>query len=151
MLVRYGTGASALTSGTPRLVGPRGEETVKVRGRLSVDEMSFAGDAIASGAGIGLIPAMIFAPFPRRHVRRREVVRVLPEYGLTGGELHLVSLRDFIAAEFRPLLKACAAAHGPADAGRAKPNREKPNREKPNREKPNREKPNREKPRQKAA
>jgi DNA-binding transcriptional LysR family regulator len=122
---------------TLRLVGPRGEETVKVRGRLSVDEMSFAGDAIAAGAGIGLIPAMIFAPFPRRHVRRREVVRVLPEYGQTGGELHLVSpptgyeparvgaLRDFIAAEFHPLLKSCAAAHGRADAGREKP-RQKP-------------------------
>jgi DNA-binding transcriptional LysR family regulator len=114
---------------TLHLTGPHGEETVKVRGRLTADEMSFAGDAVAAGAGIGLIPTMMFAPFPRRRAPHLDVLRILPAYGVPGAELHVVSpptayeparvgaLRDFLTDEFRPIMKACQVARASVEAG----------------------------------
>jgi DNA-binding transcriptional LysR family regulator len=106
-----------------RLAGPAREETVTVSGPLVVDDLSFLADAVAAGVGIGLMPEIYFGWLWKggRRSPRREFVRVLPEHGVTGADLHLVSpptayeptrvtlLRDFLTERLRPLMKACAA------------------------------------------
>ena len=106
-----------------RLTGPQGEETVKIQGPLVVHEMSFAADAIAAGAGIGLVPEAYFGWAMKGGSRspRQDLVRVLPDHRRTGSELSLVSpptayeparvalLRDFLAERLRPLMQACSA------------------------------------------
>ena len=59
----------------------------------------------------------------RWRAARADVVRILPEYGVSGVDLHLVSppkayeparvalLRNFLAERFAPLLKACQSAN----------------------------------------
>jgi DNA-binding transcriptional LysR family regulator len=111
---------------TLRLVGPHGEETVKIDGPLLADEMTFATDAVAAGVGIGLVPAML-AERPRGRMlpgMRAPLVRVLPEYRAVGGGLQLVSpptayeptrvslLRDFLAQRYGELLSRCDAVRG---------------------------------------
>src|SRR5450432_2813734 len=67
-----------------RLSGPKGEESVTVRGPLSVDEMSFAQQAVAAGLGIGLLPTMgVKLRAPSRDYPTP--VRILPEYSQGGG------------------------------------------------------------------
>lgn len=104
-----------------RLTGPGGEEVVEMDGPLVVHEMSFAADAIAAGIGIGLVPELYFAWMrgARRRAARGELVRVLPEYGLSGTEVALVSppkayeparvklLRDFLADRLSRMIRAC--------------------------------------------
>jgi DNA-binding transcriptional LysR family regulator len=109
-----------------RLTGPQGEETVKIEGPLVVHDMSFAADAIAAGVGIGLVPeaycGFALAMMGRMRSPRRDLVRLLPDHGVTGTDVSLVSpptayeptrvalLRDFLAERLRPLMRACAAA-----------------------------------------
>jgi DNA-binding transcriptional LysR family regulator len=109
-----------------KLEGPRGPETVKVQTPLVADEMTFVADAIAAGVGIGLVPVLFFGLMlgPLRRGPRPEVVRVLPQYGMGGGDVHLVSpptayeptrvalFRDFIAERFSPMLAKCELALG---------------------------------------
>jgi DNA-binding transcriptional LysR family regulator len=106
-----------------RLAGPDGEEQVVVSGPLIVDDLSFAADAVAAGVGIGLLPEVYFGWLWKggRRSPRRDFVRVVPDHGVTGAELHLVSpptayeptrvtlLRDFLTERLRPVMKACAA------------------------------------------
>jgi DNA-binding transcriptional LysR family regulator len=106
-----------------RLGGPAGEEAVKIDGPLVVDDLSFLADAVAAGVGIGLMPEVYFGWLWKggRRAPRRDFVRVLPDHGVTGAELSLVSpptayeptrvalLRDFLAERLRPVMKACAA------------------------------------------
>lgn len=104
------------------LSGPNGEETVAVTGPLVVDEMAFAADAVAAGVGIGLLPEAYLGwaiRGSRRSAVKKDLVRVLPEYGSTGAELTLVSpptayeparvrlFRDFLTEQLRPLMQAC--------------------------------------------
>src|SRR6185295_3085738 len=76
-----------------RLVGPQGEETVKVQGPLVVHEMSFAADAVAAGVGIGLVAEAYCGWAMKGGLRSaaRDLVRVLPDYRGIGAELSLVS------------------------------------------------------------
>jgi DNA-binding transcriptional LysR family regulator len=106
------------------LIGPQGEETVKVAGPLVVHDMSIAADAIAAGVGLGLLPEVYFGWARKAGARslQRQLVRVLPDHRTTGTELSLVSpptayeparvglLRDFLAARLQPLMQACSAA-----------------------------------------
>ena len=64
-----------------RLIGPQGDETVKIQGPLVVHEMSFAADAIVAGVGIGLVPEAYFGWAHKGGSRSpwRELVRVLPD------------------------------------------------------------------------
>jgi DNA-binding transcriptional LysR family regulator len=103
------------------LVSAAGAETVEVEGPLVVDDLSFVADAVAAGVGIGLVPEVYFGWLWKggRRSPRKDFVRVLPEYGLPGSELHLVSpptayeptrvslLRDFLTDRLRPLMRAC--------------------------------------------
>jgi hypothetical protein len=73
--------------------------------------------------GIGLLPEVYFGWLWKggRRSERREFVRILPAYGVTGADLHLVSpptayepvrvalLRDFLSERLRPLTQACSA------------------------------------------
>src|SRR4051794_23045851 len=102
-----------------RLTGPGGEETVAIDGPLVVHEMSFAVDAIVAGIGIGLVPEIYLGwKGPRGRAVRGELVRVLPEFGLIGTEVALVSptksyeparvklLRDFLADRLAGMMRA---------------------------------------------
>jgi DNA-binding transcriptional LysR family regulator len=107
-----------------RLIGPKGDETVRIQGPLVVHEMSFAADAIAAGVGIGLVPEAYFgwAMTGGSRSPSRDLVRVLPDHRATGAEVSLVSpptayeparvalLRDFLAERLRPLMQACTVA-----------------------------------------
>jgi len=120
-----------------RLLGPHGEETVKVQGPLVVHEMSFGVDAIAAGAGIGLV-AQRYCGFAASGGLRslRDLVHVLPEHRVAGAELSLMSpptayeptrvalLRDFLAERLQPLLQVCTEAAG-AQRGDGRPGEER--------------------------
>jgi DNA-binding transcriptional LysR family regulator len=108
-----------------RLTGPDGEESVKIQGPLVVHDMSFAVDAISTGIGIGLVPDMYLGWLVKGGMRRsggRDLVRLLPDHGVVGSELSLVSpstayeptrvglLRDFLAERLRPMIQACTLA-----------------------------------------
>ena len=115
-----------------RLTGPEGEETVKINGPLVVHDMSFATDAIAAGVGIGLVPEIYcgWVKQGRRRAPRPDLVQLLPDHGVKGSELSLVSpptayeptrvalFRDFIADKLRPLIQACTAAVAEQKASR---------------------------------
>jgi DNA-binding transcriptional LysR family regulator len=110
--------------GRLRLTGPNGEETVEVSGPLVVHEMSFAADAIATGVGIGLIPVTYYGWIVKGGLRKSgpRLERVLPDHGVVGAELSLVSpptayepmrvalLRDFLTERMRPMIQACTLA-----------------------------------------
>lgn len=105
-----------------RLTGPKGEELVKIQGPLVVDDLSFLADAIAAGVGIGLMPEAYFGWMWKGGKRspRHDYVAVLPDYGVRGSELNLVSpptayeptrvslLRDFLTERLRPLMHMCS-------------------------------------------
>ena len=103
------------SDGTARWVldGPRGRETVEVRGRLCSDDIGFCRHAAAAGGGVTLVPGVIAAPF----VADGRLVGVLPRYGLLTGGLYLVHaggralprrvalLRDFLFEALQPLVE----------------------------------------------
>jgi DNA-binding transcriptional LysR family regulator len=107
-----------------RLTGPDGEETVKIGGPLIVHDIAIAADAAAAGIGIALVPDAYFGWAIRAglRARRRDLVRLLPDHGLPGAELNLVSppvayepvrvglFRDFLAERLRPVIQLCALA-----------------------------------------
>ncbi|HEY1435664.1 MAG TPA: LysR substrate-binding domain-containing protein, partial [Thermoanaerobaculia bacterium] len=107
-----------------RLSGPDGDEIVKIQGPLVVHDMSFAVDVISTGIGIGLVPDMYLGWLVKGGLRSggRDLVRVLPDHGVVGSELSLVSpstayeptrvglLRDFLAERLRPMIQACTLA-----------------------------------------
>jgi DNA-binding transcriptional LysR family regulator len=107
-----------------RLTGPGGEVTVKVSGPVVVHEMGFAADVISTGVGIGLLPDLYLGWIKKGGLRAggRELVRVLPDYGIVGAETSLVSpptayeptrvtlLRDFLTERLRPMIQACTLA-----------------------------------------
>ncbi len=67
------------------LQGPRGEEKVGVNGAINTDDFSFALQVVASGAGIGLLPA-----FVAERGAGTALERVLPRYSMPGDPLRLV-------------------------------------------------------------
>jgi DNA-binding transcriptional LysR family regulator len=109
---------------TLRLTGPDGEVTVKIAGPIIVDEVGFAADVISTGLGIGLLPDVYFGWIKkgRMRVSGGDLVRLLPDHGIVGSELSLVSpptayeptrvkvLRDFLTEKLRPMIQACTLA-----------------------------------------
>ncbi|HLK91492.1 MAG TPA: LysR substrate-binding domain-containing protein [Polyangia bacterium] len=107
-----------------RLAGPSGEESVEVSGPLIVHDAAFAADAILAGVGVGLIPDTYFGWLAKAGLRARgrQLERVLPDHGVVGSELSLVSpptayeptrvglLRDFLTEKLRPMIQACTLA-----------------------------------------
>jgi DNA-binding transcriptional LysR family regulator len=72
-----------------RLLGPEGERSITVHGPISVDDMSFALQAMASGLGIGLLPTTGVQIAAARGTLPAPV-RVLPEYANSGADLNVV-------------------------------------------------------------
>jgi len=107
-----------------RLTGPDGEQTVRIGGPLVVHDMSVAADAVAAGVGIALIPNAYLGWAVKGGLRSNwtQLVRVLPDHGLRGSELSLVSppvayeparvglFRDFLSGRLAPIFEACAVA-----------------------------------------
>lgn len=95
-----------------KLTGPNGDEEVEVHGLVGTDDMSTSRGLIAAGLGIGLLPI-----FLEKCGAHGTIERVLPEYSLRGGGVHLVMpsaryvptrvrlLSDFLAENFTP--QAC--------------------------------------------
>lgn len=89
------------------LEGPRGAETLTVKGPIGVDDFGFVREAVMAGAGIGLIPSLGC----RSQVLENSLVPVLPKYSQLGGNLYVVYpsarhlpqrvsvLRDFLLKE----------------------------------------------------
>jgi DNA-binding transcriptional LysR family regulator len=94
---------------TWQLEGPRGQETVELSCRIACDDFGYVRATLVAGGGIGLIPRMLAAS----EVASGRLVRVLPEYGVSGAPLHVIyastrqvptkvsTFRDF-------LVKSCA-------------------------------------------
>jgi len=68
------------------LAGPRGTETVELDCRIGCDDFGFVRASLVAGGGIGLIPRMIAAT----EVATGRLVRVLPDYGLSGAALYVI-------------------------------------------------------------
>jgi DNA-binding transcriptional LysR family regulator len=93
-----------------RLTRKNTEHEVTVRGRLSVDDFGFMRALVARGAGIGLLPIFMTSACVKKGAPAFE--RVLPEWSVSGGGVHLVMpaskyvparvrlLADFIAGNF---------------------------------------------------
>jgi len=79
---------------TWRFQGPRGEESVEVVGRITSDEMWFVTRAAVAGMGIAMLPS---SPAGETLVGA-DLVRVLPDYVMSGTGLHLV----FPSSRFLP-------------------------------------------------
>jgi DNA-binding transcriptional LysR family regulator len=103
------------------LSGPDGDEGAKIDGPLVVHEMGFAADAAAAGIGIVLLPVSFLGWAIKGGLRAswKQLVRVLPDHGIRGAEMNLVSppiayeparvgvLRDFLAERMGPLIQGC--------------------------------------------
>ena len=100
---------------TWELVGPRGPETVKVKGPLSGDSLQFVYEAVAGGHGIGLLPEQYLS---RLCAPAAPLVHVLPKVTSAGAVQSLVHpsrhlpkrvmlLREFLAQH---LLGGCSRA-----------------------------------------
>jgi DNA-binding transcriptional LysR family regulator len=94
--------------GTWELTGPRGTETVQVKGALSGDSHQFVYNAIAGGLGIGLLPEQYLSHLAPE---AQPVLQVLPKFSTPGSLQSLVSpsrhipkrvllLREFLTEEF---------------------------------------------------
>jgi DNA-binding transcriptional LysR family regulator len=119
------------------VTGPAGEETVAIDGPLIVNDIGFVVDAAAAGIGIALIPDAYFGWALKGNLRPtwRSLVRLLPEYGVLGAEMSLVSppiayepvrvglFRDFLTERLRPGIQACAAVGEKARSKAAKSRR----------------------------
>lgn len=112
-----------------KLQGPNGDEEVELRGPVSTDDLGSARGLIAAGVGIGLLPIFL----ERCAGKGPRFERVLPEYALKGGGVHLVMpsaryvparvrlLADFLAQNFTDEL--CLKGAATSAHGRAKPAR----------------------------
>ncbi len=68
------------------LEGPKGKESVEVKGRLVGDDLIFVRQAVLDGAGIALMPWFLVAD----HVESGALVHVLPRYVRPAMDGHLV-------------------------------------------------------------
>ncbi|MDP2276456.1 MAG: LysR family transcriptional regulator [Archangium sp.] len=116
-----------------KLQGPNGDEEVEVRGRVSTDDLATARGLIAAGLGIGLLPIFL----EKCGTRNAQFERVLPQYALKGGGVHLVMpsaryvptrvrlLSDFLAEHFLSgkceFKGAASSVHAPARPARRSP------------------------------
>ncbi len=73
---------------TWNLKGPKGEESVAVKGPLNVDELLFVIQAVEAGMGIGLVP---MAGLIGTKSSAQALVRLLPDYAAMSGSLFVVT------------------------------------------------------------
>lgn len=88
-----------------RLVGASAEEErIEVQGVASAHELGFVRHMVVAGMGIGLLPRVVQAECAKQG-RGGSLVRVLPEYAMEGGPLHVVSPRLELAPRRVTLLR----------------------------------------------
>ena len=112
-----------------KLQGPKGDEELEVRGLVSADDLATVRGLIAAGLGIGLLPIFL----EKCGTKGSHFERVLPDYALKGGGVHLVMpsaryvptrvrlLNDFLAENFTE--GACLEAAATSEPARARPAR----------------------------
>jgi DNA-binding transcriptional LysR family regulator len=98
-----------------RLSGPKGEVSVEVTGPIAADDLAFATQAAIAGAGICLIPTVLW----RAPLAQGTLLRVLPDHALTGGAAYIVCpasryqlarvrlFRDYLVPALREAWKNC--------------------------------------------
>jgi DNA-binding transcriptional LysR family regulator len=103
-------------------------DSVGVTGSIATDDLSFVRKAVLAGAGIGMLPTFLCA----RAAQTGRLVRVLPEWELNGGVLHIaypsarfvpqrvVVLREYLLRELGRLAKQCDAKIAADEAAGAK-------------------------------
>ena len=111
------------------LQGPHGDERIEVHGPVSTDDMASGRGLIAAGLGIGMLPIFL----EKCGGKGPRFERVLPEYALKGGGVHLVMpaaryvparvrlLNDFLAENFTA--EACPGPEASPARARARPAR----------------------------
>ena len=82
-IVAFGAREGKLTQ---VLDGPRGQESIELSCRIACDDFGFVRATLVAGGGIGLIPRMIAAS----ELATGRLVRVLPDYGVSGGALFVI-------------------------------------------------------------
>ena len=121
VLLRTDTGVMLwkLTSSTGE------EQTVQPRGAISADDISFLKKAVLAGGGIALLPLFLVP----REEHSGKLVRVLPEWRLTGSMLHVVypsaryvpqrvvAFRDYLLRELGKISARCEAVEAPRRNG----------------------------------
>ncbi|HVZ71243.1 MAG TPA: LysR family transcriptional regulator [Polyangia bacterium] len=110
-----------------RLVGPHGVERAEVNARAVVDDLDTVRALTVAGLGVAVLPDVA----ARADVERGALVRVLPEYKLSGSPMNLVSvplrhvptrvklLRDFLIREIPKRLAGTPCAVTPPAPRRA--------------------------------
>ncbi len=97
---------------TWQLEGPHGQESVQLSCRIACDDFSYVRASLVAGGGIGLVPRMLAAS----EVATGRLLRVLPEYGVSGAPLHVIypSTRQVPSkvSAFRDFLAKGCAEHG---------------------------------------
>ena len=95
------------------LTSPQGSERVQVGGGIEADDLLFVHRLIVAGAGVGLLPLFLIGCGAKHE--REGLVRVLPDWSLTGPALSVVApsaslaprrvrlFRDFLLAEAKRL------------------------------------------------
>jgi DNA-binding transcriptional LysR family regulator len=95
------------------LDGPRGTQSVDVTAIASVDDFWFIAQMLAANAGIGTLPLFLAARM------KSALERVLPDFTMTGGQLHVVmpsssfvparvtAVRDALVEHLQKVLSAC--------------------------------------------
>ncbi|HWA75942.1 MAG TPA: LysR family transcriptional regulator [Polyangiaceae bacterium] len=73
-----------------KLSGPSGEESIHVKGPVSVDDLLLVQQAVEAGIGIGLLPLFVVGSCAK-HREKSRLVRLLPDAALRGSALHVVS------------------------------------------------------------
>ncbi|HVJ90845.1 MAG TPA: LysR family transcriptional regulator [Labilithrix sp.] len=104
------------------------EQLVEPRGAISADDISFLKKAVLAGGGIALLPSF----FVLREERANKLVRVLPDWRLSGATLHVVypsaryvpqrviAFRDYLVRELGKIASRCDEESA-AEKGRRSP------------------------------
>ncbi len=108
-----------------KLTSSTGEErTIQPRGAISADDISFLKKAVLAGGGIALLPLFLVP----REEHSGKLVRVLPDWRLTGSMLHVVypsaryvpqrvvAFRDYLLRELGKISARCEAVEAPRRA-----------------------------------
>jgi len=73
-----------------KLSGAFGEESVQVKGPISVDDLLLVQQAVEAGIGIGLLPLFLAGSCAEQREKSR-IARLLPDAALRGSALHVVT------------------------------------------------------------
>mgnify|MGYP001292904897 CR=1 FL=1 len=103
------------------------EQVIEPRGAISADDVSFLKKAVLAGGGIAFLPRFFCA----REEESQKIVRVLPEWCLSGSILHVVYpsaryvpqrvvvFREYLSRELGKIARRCTLAEASEHGSRA--------------------------------